>query len=436
MIYPDRRLLALTASLLASAVVAVAAPSLWAPLAAVAAALVVLAAGDAVALVWRPRVTAERTLPERATVGTPSTVRLSVANPGGAAVRVSLLDETPEDVGDEPHADLTVPPRATREVTYAVTPARRGDRVFGPLHVLEASPRGWWRRRTACDEGTVLAVHPDTRALVGRHALAPHRVRALLGVRPVRRRGEGMEFESLREYVPGDDPRRIDWPATVRRHRLVTRQHQHERNHTVIVAVDASRLMAVRVGVRTKLDCAVDAALAVVHAALGAGDRAGLVVFDRAVRAYVPPRAHRRRFGAFVDVLRTTTPVLGEVDYGVLARTLAVRQRQQALLVVLTDVLEPDDAQLAALATLGRRHRMLLVTVRDPLLDALAPSRDPAGDTADALYRRIALDDLVRHRDLALATLRRAGIEAADLPPSRLTPAVLDRYLPLRLRAA
>jgi uncharacterized protein (DUF58 family) len=430
-------LLGLTLAWIAGALAAVGLPGLRGVLVGAAAALVLAALVDVLRLHRRPRVTVTRRLPERAVVGHPVSVALDFANPGATSVTVTALDEAPEDLVDtEPELVAAVAPGSTRTVTYPGRATQRGDRRFGAVHVFEPSPLGLWRRRAAYESGAVLAVFPDTAALVGRHALDPRRVQALLGVRPIRQRGEGMEFESLREYVPGDDPRRIDWNATVRRRRLVTRRYRHERNHTVVIAVDASRLMGARVGERTKLDHAIDAALAVAHAALTAGDRVGLALFDASVRAYLPPRGHRHRFGAFVEVLRTACPTLGEVDYGALVRRLALHQRQRALVVVLTDLIEGDDAHLEPLAILARRHRVLVVAIRDPVFEALAPQAPRPDEPALALYRRLALDELLRAREVALGRLRRAGVDAVDLVPQRLTPGVLNRYLPLRERAA
>jgi len=435
MAYPDPRLLALVAAWTASAVIAVALPPWRVVSVGLAALLAAAAALDVLAMHRRPRLRVQRRLPERATVGRPAPITVVLENPGAGDATASVLDEAPEDVTvDEPTFTVRLQGGETRTLTYTALPTRRGDRVFGPTYVFERSPFGLWRRRTTGEAGAALAVYPDTTALVGRHALDARRLAAALGLRVIPRRGEGMEFESLREYVVGDDPRRIDWAATVRRRRLITRRYRHERHHTVLLAVDSSRLMGARIGSRTKLDAAVDACLGVAYAALTAGDRVGVIVFDAEVRAYLAPRAHRRRFGAVVDVLRTAAPQLVETDFAALARTLTVHQRQRALVVVLTDVVDAAATQLEPLAMLARRHRLLVVTVRDPVFDALAPGAARPDEPVLALYRRLALDDLLRARDVALARLRHAGIDAADLPPHRLTTAVLNRYLPLRER--
>src|SRR5437016_10364651 len=180
----------------------------------------------------------------------------------------------------------------------------------------------------------------------------------------------------------------LDWAATARRGRLVTRLYQHERNHTVLIALDTSRLMGGRVGARTKLDYAVDGALALAYAALTAGDRVGLVVFDREVRGHLRPRAHRKALGLFVEVLRGTEAHAVEADYRTLAREVGAWQRRRALVVVLTDFVEIDAASLVApLALLARRHRVLLIALRDRAYEALAPTAPLGADGPPDLSR-------------------------------------------------
>ena len=376
---------------------------------------------------------------------------MRLAHAGAAPLRAAFRDELPRDVAAvEPAADgVAVPPGAPTAVRYAVRPAARGDRALGPLWVFAASPLGLFRRRAAHAEGAILRVYPDTARLLRAGALDPKRVLALLGQKPARRRGDGMEFESLRDYVPGDDPRRLDWAASARRARPVVRVHRHERNHAVMIAIDASRLMAARSEepprsiaaredrghaprpvLRSKLDCAVESTLALALAALGTGDRVGLAVFDKAVRVWLPPRARRAELGAFVEALRPVRPRPVEADYGALLGALAARQRTRALVVLLTDFVEAESARLAEpLAVLARRHRLMLVAIRDPLYAELdAPSR---GGPA-ALQRRIVLDDLLHERETALAALRRQGVETLDLFPEAITAPLLNRYLALR----
>jgi len=428
--WPSRALLIGLAAWTAAAALGVWAPALRLPLLGALFALLGAAAFDALLLRRRAPLALERAVPPRAFVGQPAWLELRLRSAEGA--RVDLLEELPRDVAPEDPRfhGVRVPAGEPVALRYAVQPRHRGDRALGRSLGLEHSPLGLLRRRVTA-EGALLRVYPDTTRLLRPAGLDPRRALAALGARPARRRGEGSEFESLRDYVPGDDPRRLDWAASARRGRPVVRLHRHERNHVVLVALDASRLMGARVGDRTKLDFAVDAALSLVYASLVSGDRVGLAVFDRELRAHLAPRARRAAFGAFVEALRPVQPRLVEADHGGFVRALARLQRQRALVVVLTDFVEAESARLAEpFAVLGRRHRVLLVAVRDPIFAQLDPA---AGvEAPSALYSRLVLDDLLHERESALAALRRRGVESIDLPPEAISTAVLNRYLAIR----
>jgi uncharacterized protein (DUF58 family) len=412
-------------------------PPLWPVLVAGLGVLATLVLLDAVALRRLQPVQLQRDLPARAFVGRDAEIVLRLRYPKSNAgpLVVDVFDEVPADLrGESPvFAGVVLRPGEETALTYAVRPEARGDRPLGRAIVLVRSPLQFLQRRVLCPNQDSVRVYPDASRFLHAQALQPERVLEVIGVKRARRRGQGMEFESLREYVQGDDIRRIDWAASARRGRPVVRSYQHERNHTVILAVDASRLMGAQFGGRSKLDYAIDATLALAYAALGLGDRVGVLVFDRDLRGYVAPRSYRRDLGLFLDLLRPVQPRLVEADYGACLRSLATRQRQRALVVMLTDFVEADASFFVApLVLMGRRHRVLLVAIRDEIFAALAPLGMPAQEPERQFYRRLVLDDLLHERETALARLRRQGLHTLDLSPDQITPATLNRYLTLR----
>jgi uncharacterized protein (DUF58 family) len=437
-VFPDRRLVRAASAWTGATMAVVLWPPLWPVLLAALAVLAALVVWDARLLGAVPPLALARRLPARAFVGREAEITVQLGNAHRDAVEVDLVDDPPPDLTPvEPRfAGVRVGGGERVTLRYTVRPSARGDRLLGPLVALERSPLGFLRRRVV-GAGAPLRVYPDVTRLLRPEALDPRRVFAAIGVRRARERGEGMEFESLRDYVVGDDPRRLDWPATARRGRPVTRLYQFERTRIVLLALDASRLMGGRVEARTKLDHTVDAALALAYAALASGDRVGMVVFDREVRGHLAPRAHRRHLGLFIDFLRPLEPRLVEANYQALARTIATRQRQRALVVVMTDFVEADPASLVEpLVVLARRHRVLVVAVRERLYEVLAATAPPGPETPLGLYRRLVLDELLRAREAALAGLRHAGLQTLDLAPEALTGAVLNRYLAIRHGAA
>ncbi len=371
-------------------------------------------------------------LPSSGRVGAPATLTLSLHNHAEIAQRVEVLLELPEDLGgDLAIEQLELAPGERREILRKRTPRRRGLRPLGPSLLVSRSRLGLFWRRSSHSEPTRFAVLPDP-GVPDSGALNVSRLEARLGIRPQRSRGEGFEFESLREYVPGDDPRHIDWRASARSEKLIARQYQVERNHTVIVCVDTGRLMSARVGGTTKLDHAVAAGVALARATRAAGDRVGWVAFDREIRAWVAPIDARKTVGPLLEATLPLEPSDHDPRYRVLADLLSQRQKKRSLLVILTDFVEgASSATLESyLGLLVRRHCVLLVALRDPLLSQLeepAPRIDGAG-----IYQRLVLQDLLVEREIALARLRRMGAQTLDLHPKQVTVPLLARYLEIR----
>jgi uncharacterized protein (DUF58 family) len=276
-------------------------------------------------------------------------------------------------------------------------------------------------------------VYPALTTLRRRAAVAQALRRREQGRQPLRRLGEGRLFESLRDFVPGDDPRHIDWKATARRRKVITRQFEAERRQHVLLVLDAGRLLTADVAGTARMDYVVQAALELAYAAAQHDDNVGVMVFADGVRHFVAPQRGRRGLKQVLDVLAEVTPTLVEPDYPGAFRYLAARNRKRALTVVFTDVIDrfASEALVANLATLRPRHLPLAVTLRNPELDAIATQR-PA-EVRDA-WRKAAAEELLRAREEALSHMRRAGVLVLDVPPARAAEAVVDTYLELKRR--
>ena len=429
--YPGRRLGTALWGLAAGALLAAWWPLLLPALGGAVLLLLVLVGLDAAALRRLPRPEAERELPERVWVGREAEIAIRVRNPAATATRLDVIEELPADLAaaDPAFRSVRVPPRSQERLVYRVQPRERGDRPLGALTLLQHSPIGLLLRRTLIQGGAAIRVYPDASRYLQPEALDAQRTLAVIGVKPTRRPGEGIEFETLREYVPGDDPRRLDWAATARRARPIIRVFQHERNHTVWIALDTSRLMGERCGERTKLDAAIDAALALAFASVASGDRAGALVFDRELRGATAARGRRSQLGVILELLRRVQPRRVEADYRTLLQALAARPR--ALVVVFTDLVESFASRMSEpLVVLGKRHRVLVVAVRSPLFGALGDRTDPEAKLD--LYGRIVVDELLREREETLARLRQLGVLTLDATPDQVVVPVVNRYLQLR----
>jgi uncharacterized protein (DUF58 family) len=249
-----------------------------------------------------------------------------------------------------------------------------------------------------------------------------------VGLRSARGRGGGTDFDQLRDYTADDEFRRIDWSATARIGRPIVRAYRAERNQTVIVLLDNGRTMAARVAGVPRVEHAMDAAMMLTAVATRLGDRTGLVVFDRQVRAVVPPSAQRSQLGAVMAAMYELEPALAESDFQGAFTHAVARFRRRSLLVVLTELADASitDTLLPALPIVSRHHLVLVGAVRDPEVVRLATA--PVGQALDAHTRAAALAALERRRR-SLHLLRAAGATVVDALPGRLAPELADAYL-------
>jgi uncharacterized protein (DUF58 family) len=384
-------------------------------------------------LALRPgAVDVERSLPGVLPLGGEGEVRWRVRNPSARAARLSLADDlAPSLRAATRRARLLVPARGWATAATAIRPARRGRfhpaevvvRVDGPLGL--AARQG--RRRLP----GVLRVYPPFRSR-DEAELRINRARLLeVGLRSAPGRGGGTEFDALRDYEVDDEFRRIDWAATARAGRPIVRTYRAERNQTVIVLLDTGRTMAGRVAGVPRLDHAMDAVMALTAVATRLGDRAGLVAFDREVRAVVTPGHGHDQLRRVTEAMYRLEPVLVESDYrGAFAQTLA-RFRRRALLVLLTDLAEQAVAEvlLPALPVVVRHSLVVVASVTDP--DVAAWARSVPADAAGT-YRKAAAVAALADRSRAAGRLRGLGATVVDAEPGRLAPALADAYLKVK----
>jgi uncharacterized protein (DUF58 family) len=266
-----------------------------------------------------------------------------------------------------PRHRVDLPPGEARRIATDLQPMRRGDLVAGDVTIRTVGPLGLAGRQATIPVGGRLRVLPEfasRRHLPSRLA----RLRELDGRAAVQVRGAGTEFDSLREYVIGDDVRSIDWRATARRADVVVRTWRPERDRRVLIVLDTSRTAAVRVGDAPRLEASIEAALLLATLATHAGDRVELLAYDRRVRARVAGSTGRRVLPAFADALAGVQPELVEADWPGIAAQVRERLTQRALVVLLT-ALDPAAVELGLLDVAGRltdRHAVVVASVLDP----------------------------------------------------------------------
>lgn len=368
-------------------------------------------------------------------LGETADVTLTVTNPTSRPLRAHLRDAWPpsswqpgtEVMGSRHRLD--VPAGERRRVTTRLRPTRRGDRQADRVTIRSYGPLGLFSRQgTHKVPWTVRVLPPFTSRKHLPSRLA--RLRELDGRTSVLTRGEGTEFDSLREYVPGDDTRSIDWRATARQSTVAVRTWRPERDRHILLVLDTGRTSAGRVGDAPRLDAAMDAALLLSALASRAGDRVQLLAYDRRVRARVQGRAAGDVLPALVNALATLEPELVETDARGLTATALRTAPRRSLIVLLTtlDAAPVEQGLLPVLPQLTQRHTVLVASVADPHIASMAQAR---GKT-EAVYEAAAGAQAQAERQRTAEQLRRHGVTVVDATPDDLAPALADAYLALK----
>jgi uncharacterized protein (DUF58 family) len=417
-------------------------------------ALAVIAAGVAVvvALDWlvaapAGEVTLRRTGPTEVRLGESVTVTLAVTNTSVRTMRALVRDAWVPSAGAAgPYAHLLdLDPDTTATIDTVLTPTRRGDRPAARVTVRSYGPLALAYRQTGRRRSDALTPPWTVRAMpeFRSRRLLPEklsRLRVIDGQVVTRGRGQGSEFDSLRDYVLGDDPRSIDWRASARREHVVVKQWRPERDRRVLCVIDTGRTSAGRiataddplapeVGGEPRLDLAIDAALLLASLAAHAGDRVDLLAIDTHTHANVAASS-KRGLPRLLDALAPLQPALVETDFGRVVAEVLGLERKRALVVLFT-TLDPGalgEGLLPVLPSLLARHTVIVAAVHDPALQALAARRGDVGALHTAAAAERGLAELRRVQ----SALTRYGVHVVDAPADTFASAVADRYLDLK----
>ncbi|MVO84867.1 DUF58 domain-containing protein [Streptomyces sp. p1417] len=368
-------------------------------------------------------------------LGEPADVQLTVTNPTARPLRGELRDAWPPSSwqpGTEVTASrnrLDVPPGERRRLTTRLRPTRRGDHRADRVTIRSRGPLGLFTRQGSHRVPWTLRVLPP---FTSRKHLPSKlaRLRELDGRTSVLIRGQGTEFDSLREYVPGDDTRSIDWRATARQSAVAVRTWRPERDRHILLVLDTGRTSAGRVGDAPRLDASMDAALLLAALASRAGDRVDLLAHDRRVRALVQGKAAGDVLPSLVTALATLEPELVETDARGLTAT-ALRAAPRSSLIVLLTSLEAapiEEGLLPVLPRLTQRHTVLVASVADPHITEMAGARG----SAEAVYDAAAAAQAQAERRRTAEQLTRYGVTVVDATPDDLAPALADAYLSMK----
>ncbi len=372
-------------------------------------------------------------------LGQPADAALVIHNVGRRRFRGLVRDAWPPSARAQPRTHpINIAAGERRQVNTALQPVRRGDQHCAAVTARSIGPLGLaGRQRSQVVPGQVRVLPPflSRKHLPSRLA----KLREIDGLLPTLIRGQGTEFDSLREYVVGDDVRSIDWRASARRADVMVRTWRPERDRRVVLVLDTGRMAAGRVGVDPtdadpagwpRLDWSMDAALLLAALASRAGDHVDFLAHDRVSRAAVFGASRTELLAQLVDAMAPLQPALVESDWRSMVATIARRTRRRSLVVLLTDLNATalDEGLLPVLPQLSAKHQVVVAAVADPRVDQLAIGRSDAAAVYDAAAAERARND----RGTIAARLRRSGVEVVDAPPTEIAPALADRYLAMK----
>jgi len=397
--------------------------------------LVLVLSRDLALLPGRTGYTVQRVVPEPFSLGELEEVKLVVQNPAAAGLDAKVSDHAPADLKPHPR-ELAgrFDGRGRLEVKYITSSPRRGAFRFGPVDLQVSRDDGWWRRQVRLPSPHEVAVFPNVVAIKRVQLTLRRGLRAMAGLRRARPPGASTAFAGLRDYVRGDDVRRVSWAATARRDRPVVIEVEAERGQQVMIALDCGRLMTAPAGELDKLDHAVNAALMLAWVAQAYGDRVGLMTFDDRVTGFIKPERGSSQIRRLTEALYAIKADYVEPDFGHAFTHLALRLGRRSMVVVLTDVQDPEASKelVAHCLRLAARHLVLVVAMSDP---AVMMARDQSITSSARAYEWAAAEEFVASRRESFELLRRGGVLGLDVVAGSLSPALVERYLELKERA-
>jgi len=378
----------------------------------------------------------ERVVDERLSLGAPNPVRIRLRNMSRRILTVDLQDtppaSIPTDLEDTP-VRVTLPPGGRHAAVYHVTPRTRGDYRFGDLHLrLRGRLRMVYRLALVALQQDV-KVYPNLVDTATFTLMARRGRLQQVGIRAARLQGAGREFESLREYMPDDEMRRIDWKASARSGKLVSRNYEVEKSQSVILAIDVGRTMLAEIDGIQKLDYAINAALLLAYVATLSEDRVGLLLFANDVQTYLPPRKGRGQVYAIMEALYNAKASFAEPDYRRALGYLRARWRKRSLIVCFTDLWDAESSRttINEIAALQPRHLVATVTLLDTKVVRTARQEIESPLT---VFQKAVASQVLEDRQRATGMLAQRGVIVVDSQADKLSAELVNRYLDVKER--
>lgn len=394
-------------------------------------ALLGIALLDAIGVIRLPSPRLQRQMPASLALGRWSDVHLQVQHDASAAMHLRVFDHVPDGLEFE-HLpqELSLPAQETAQLTWRLRPLKRGRFAFERCEVILHSRLRLWESRRYLPLPEPVNVYPDFARLYDGPLQGIENWLSQIGVRQLQRRGLGQEFHQLREFREGDSLRQIDWKATARHRTPIAREYQDERDQQIILMLDCGRRMRSQDDELAHFDHGLDACLLLSHIALRHGDAVGLSTFAGEQQRHLPPGKGQRQLNLLLNALFDLQSTQRPADYSAAVQQLLSRQKRRALVIVVTNLRDEDDEQLlSAVRQLSQRHRVLIASMREAVLDRLREEQVERHDQALAYCGAI---DFLNARGNLHERLEALGIPVVDVRPEELGAHLINRYLSLK----
>jgi uncharacterized protein (DUF58 family) len=405
------------------------------------AALLALVVMDYIMIAESRNSTATRSRDTVLSLGEKNAIWIEATNRGSRPVHAVVRDEPPlEFLTESAAVKLNIGPQASARANYRVEPLERGDYTFGDLNIRYSTFLGLVVRQETISQTMMVKVYPDVFQTKKHLILARENRVNMMGLRRSKMLGQGQEFERLRDYVPDDPLRHVDWKATARRGSLITREYDVEQSQEIMILLDLGRTMASRtqdsegnLGM-SKADYAINASVLLTHVAAGSDDRVGLFCFARSPIAFLPPGKGASQAAALMEALYPLQARAEESDYYRNIAELSHRQRKRSLIFLFTDLIDSESSRdlISSVAMLVGKHLVICVALADYELPSIIAAKP---DKISDLYVQTAAASIVRDRKTALSQLSRLGVITVDATPADLSVASVNKYLQLKREA-
>ncbi len=365
--------------------------------------------------------------------GAPNEIRMEAVNRSGQDISIVIEDDIPDKCSAKGLPILALLRRAEpKPLQYRLSPKDRGDGEFGNIHFWITGPLRLVWKHGASQGKQKVKFYPGLK-LVKQGKIQARRLSARDMVRSINQKGEGAEFDSLRDYMIGDDVRQIHWTTTAKKGKPMVRQNRMERSQTIFLVLDAGRMMTARVLSKTKFDYALSSALLLTRSGLELGDNVGLTAIARELLCFVPPLKGPRHYGHILDSSYNLEPRLEEARFHVAFSNLSWRLRTRSLVIIFTDLIDERASTSLVRFNLGLspRHLPLVVAMSDNEVIEVA---DEIPKQERDLYRQGIASEILNRREQLIAKLRSSGVLVIDTEPDRISAALLDKYLEIKSR--